>query len=531
MLSGALDKPVPVQALAYVVPTLAAVLVAALAAASLVLSRPLRRRAAAWGAGLVALIAGWSAATAPGALRPFTTPGNLVMLGLDSFQDNRLALRPGGRPLAPNITAFLDDCFRFENAWTPLARTYPSWISILTGRWPTRDGVRFNLAPDTQAAPDNRYLGDELAAAGYSTFHATDETRFSIIRPRHGLQSLVHPPMGVSDFVLANLFDCSLLNLARRCAAGEALFPALRDNRASPSYDPELWTRHVLSAIDELPRDRPVFLAVHLCGDHWPFTTSAPWSLRSPDPVESCIAMVDDQAGALLDAFRAAGLLERSVTVMLSDHGDGWRGPGDQFNSHGDDFTSAWSNRIVLGLRAPGLSAGRSDALVRSIDLYPTVLDLLGRPVDEAAIDGRSLVPLLHAQPEAPRPLYAESELDKRQYSLRQLIERNAHWYSVDPADGLVHIREDGCREFLATRHYMLVEGDLRLIAIPYRREFELLRFDVAQPQHERVADEVGPPERTAMLRRLAEHYALPFDELLAAARADGFLGPSLASR
>jgi Sulfatase len=531
MASGALDRPVPILPTAYLAPTCAALAVAALIAASLVLSRPLRRRAALAAGGLLALLAGWSWATAPGPLRPFTAPGNVVLLGLDSFQDNRLALRRDGQPVAPRIAGFLEQSFRFENAWTPLARTYPSWIALLTGRWPTRNGVRFNLAPDAHAAADNRYLGDELAAAGYATLHATDETRFSIIRERHGFQSLLHPQMGAADFVLASLFDFSLLNLARRTAAGEALFPALRDNRASPSYDPLLWTRHALAAVDELPRDRPALIAVHLCGNHWPFTLGAPWSLRSPDPVEACMSLVDDQVGVLLDAFESAGLLERSVTVMLSDHGDGWRGPGDKLNSHGDDFSSAWANRIVLGLRAPGVPAGRSDALVRSIDLHPTLLELLGRPVDSSALDGRSLVPLLRGQPDPPRPLYAESELDKRHYSLRQLVERNARWYEVDPSDGLVHIRDEGCAEFLAARHYMLIEGDLRLVAVPYQQHFDLLRFDVRAPQRERPADDVGAAERAAMLRRLAEHFALPADELLVAARADGFFGPSLASR
>jgi len=38
------------------------------------------------------------------------------------------------------------------------------------------------IRPESAAAPDNVYLGQRLAAAGYSTLHATDETRFSNVR-------------------------------------------------------------------------------------------------------------------------------------------------------------------------------------------------------------------------------------------------------------------------------------------------------------------------------------------------------------
>ena len=102
--------------------------------------------------------------------------------------------------------------------------------------------------------------------------------------------------------------------------------------------------------------------------------------------------MVDDQVGALLGYLRDSGLLQRSTVAMLSDHGDGWSGdPADDCNSHGDDFRSPWANRILLGLRAPGLAAGSSGELVRSTDLYPTLLELSGVPHDPTTIDGRSL--------------------------------------------------------------------------------------------------------------------------------------------
>lgn len=489
----------------------------------------LRRRAAAWGCGLAAVLAGFELAGAPGTPRPFTRPGNVVLLGIDSLQANRLADPPGGRTPAPRLAAELQACFRFDSAWTPLARTYPSWVSILSGRWPGRSGVRFNLAPEGTLAPDVRWLGDALREAGYATLHATDEVRFSVIQEGHGFDGLLRPRPGAADFVLASLLDLSPANLLRQTALGHAAFAPLRDNRASPAYSPRLFVRDVLDAVDAAPRDRPLFLALHLCGDHWPFSAPAPWAWRGADPVEGCLAMVDDQAGALLDAFRASGLLERSLLVLLSDHGDGWRGPGDRTNSHGDDFRSPWANRVVLGLRGPGLPAGASGALVRTIDIHPTLLDLLGLPCPPGSVDGRSLRPLIEGRPDAPRELFAETEVDRRAWSVDELVRQHARHYAIDPDSGLVHLRPEGAEELLLRREYMLLQDGLRLRVVPAAGRFELDAFDPLAGAGLGPASAVGAGARGELLESLARHFGLDAPALAAAAHARGFLGEPLA--
>lgn len=489
----------------------------------------LRRRALAWSGGLAAILAVSELAGAPGPPRPFTRPGNVVLLGIDSLQANRLVDPPGGRTPAPRLAAELQACFRFDSAWTPLARTYPSWVSILSGRWPGRSGVRFNLAPDAALEPDVRWLGDALEEAGYATLHATDEVRFSVIQQRHGFDRLLRPCPGAADFVLASLLDLSPANLLRQTALGHAAFAPLRDNRASPAYSPRLFVRDVLSAVDAAPRDRPLFLALHLCGDHWPFSAPAPWAWRGTGAVEACLAMVDDQAGALLDAFRASGLLDRSLLVLLSDHGDGWRGPGDRTNSHGDDFRSPWANRVVLGLRAPGLPAGASGSLVRTIDIHPTVLDLLGLPCPPGSVDGRSLRPLIEGQSDAPRELFAETEVDRRAWSVDELVRRHARHYAVDPVSGLLQLRPEGAEELLLRREYMLLQDGLRLRVAPAAGRFELDAFDPLAGNALGPATSIGTGARGALLEHLVRHFGLDGPVLAAAARARGYFDEPLA--
>jgi len=131
---------------------------------------------------------------------------------------------------------------------------------------------------DSRIASDNEYLGELLRAEGYSSFHATDEARFSIIRPQFGFDDLLHPRLGLVDWTLGSLFDFSALNLARQSHLGHDIVPAIANNRASVAYNPRIWTRNLLKRINRLPADQPVFLAIHLCGNHWPFTSVAPYS-------------------------------------------------------------------------------------------------------------------------------------------------------------------------------------------------------------------------------------------------------------
>ncbi len=546
MLSGALARRPMDDPAGVVVPACMAAATAVLTCRALVASRALRRQLAGAACGVALLLGGYAWCRSSGPVAPFTQQGNVVLLGLDSFQMNRLS--SGGAPLspAPHIDEFLGESFRFDNAWTPLARTYPSWISLLTGREPVHHGVRFNLIGDDHLDAANVFLPQRLQERGYATLHATDETRFSIIRPQFGFDALVHPAMGAQDFLLSSFFDFSTANLLRRTRLGHDLFPAVRGNRASAAYAPELWTQDVIAAIDELPRDRPVFIALHLCGNHWPFSTPAPYAHADADPVACCMRMVDDQAGAILAHLREVGLMERSTVAMLSDHGDGWSGiPGDDTNSHGDDLRSPWANRIVLGLRVPGLAPGVSTQLVRSFDLAPTLLDLLDVPYDTASMDGRSLRPLLRAaQPDAtsagsldtaadaPRELFAETDLDRRVYTVKQLVQQNALWYRTDPESGLVFLREEGFHEFMPLKWYMLVSGTRRLVVVPFKQRFELHQLDAATGRDRPDADVATLPtaEKAELLDRLIEHFALDGQVLRQAAQASGFLPREVAS-
>jgi arylsulfatase A-like enzyme len=77
-----------------------------------------------------------------------------------------------------------------------------------------------------------------------------------------------------------------------------------------------------------------------------------------------------------VDALAAAGLSDRTVIVLTSDHGESL-GEHGYFFDHGEDLFEP-SMAIPLIVTVPGAPAGvRSRALASTLDIVPTLLDLL----------------------------------------------------------------------------------------------------------------------------------------------------------
>src|SRR5664279_4922897 len=111
------------------------------------------------------------------------------------------------------------------------------------------------------------------------------------------------------------------------------------------------------------------------------------------------IKQIDDQMGVLMGFLLARGLLDSTMIVFTSDHGDylgdHWMGEKDLFHDQ--------SARIPLIVIDPSHEADAtrgtvSDALVEAIDLAPTFIDYFGAKPPDHILEGRSLIPLLRGK-------------------------------------------------------------------------------------------------------------------------------------
>ena len=168
----------------------------------------------------------------------------------------------------------------------------------------------------------------------------------------------------------------------------------LREKLVNDAYRPdEDVTSAALQWIDHVRDGRPFFLWVHYFGPHERINASDPISEQEPDIIaayDGDVETTDRAVGRLLAKFRDDELLDSSVVVYHSDHGQSLGEHG--YVGHGMDLYDV-STRIPLLLRYPTrLPAGtRRSEIARNIDIRPTVFDLLDVQDPRPGM-GRSLI-------------------------------------------------------------------------------------------------------------------------------------------
>lgn len=285
---------------------------------------------------------------------------NVILIGVDSLSADAFEKN---QALMPNLSDLLAHGERFTRAYTPLGRTFPSWVSILSGKLPADHGAFFNLR-NLENVERQDLLSWDLRALGYHTVFAIDERRFANIDETFGFDALVGPKMGALDFALQGVNDNPLSNLFMQKSLARNLFPYSYVNVAAhASYSASNFVEHVLEAGES---DGPLFLAVHFESGHFPYKTRhAEVKVRHQNSFIArhleALTVADRQIGQLLAGLKAQGRLDDALVVLLSDHGEAMgeiearvMRDGNPFEvsgfGHGSDLLSDRQSRILLGV-------------------------------------------------------------------------------------------------------------------------------------------------------------------------------------
>lgn len=454
---------------------------------------------AAMGAGIgILAFAGESVGTRT----PARTAPNIILIGVDSLRPDFTVLG-GDETHAPNINAFVRKARAFGDVTTPVARTFPSWMSILSGRHPHDTGAIMNLTNrgDISVSPT---LPEILKANGYQTVFAIDETRFANIDESYGFDRIVTPPMGAADFLLGSLNDTPLTNLVVDTPIGALVFPHSYANRAAAHvYDPRYFDRRLRS---ELDFSRPTFLAVHFTLPHYPYHwADAPKYRPTGQPHHGqtlygdTVTRADAQVGELLQFLDHTGALDNAIVVVLSDHGEALGRESDSLvtdatgrigdyvipaarTGHGTSVLSPAQYQVLLAMRGYGpnaLAAAPHEVLSQPAsleDLAPTLLDLSGIDRSAYRFGGQSLADAALARAPstsaAPRIRFTETEFNPPAllagFNLESEVARqSAKYYQVDPDSGRLGLRESMRQQVMAERQYAAFDDANVLAAIP----------------------------------------------------------------
>jgi len=314
---------------------------------------------------------------------------SLVLITLDTTRADRIGCYgyPGAE--TPNLDLLAAEGVRFADAVTPVPMTLPAHTSLLTGLDPPHHGVRAN--GEYSLGPEHTTLAEALGTVGYET------------------------AAFVSSFVLARRFGLAqgfeFYDDDLEAARGTAFEQQNKRSAAAVTDAVLAWVERRGSG-----GGRPFFLWVHYFDAHDPYEPPSPWRERHTDsPYDGEIASVDAAVGRLLEGIEAFVPPERSVIVAVGDHGESLQEHTERYHSRS---LYEGAIRVPLVIAAPGaIAAGGAvdDRVVGLVDLYPTLLDLLGvaRPSGGPSLDGRSLT-RSGAPPGAPsadedRALYVET--------------------------------------------------------------------------------------------------------------------------
>jgi arylsulfatase A-like enzyme len=328
---------------------------------------------------LVAACGGDSQQPAAGARRP-----NVLLVVLDTARPDYFSCYGHPHPTTPRIDRLAAEGVRYDRAYSTDFWTLPAHASLLTGLYPTEAGA----TAETNYLPARVVtLAEHLRRHGYSTGAVVDNPWIS--RERGFAQGFgefeemwreeeliaVDP---FSPLTEQHVVDRALEWLNRQTRTS-AFFLFVNFNVTHMPYTPtrEFWRR---SATRNWPEERVRFLEgltgirAYLAGalrlDETDFQI-----MRELYRAE--IAMADAQVGQLVDALAERALLDDTLVIITSDH-------GENLGDHGliDHALSMYETtlRIPLIIRYPKrFEAGVvSSELVSVTDILPTVLDVCG---------------------------------------------------------------------------------------------------------------------------------------------------------
>ena len=166
------------------------------------------------------------------------------------------------------------------------------------------------------------------------------------------------------------------------------------------------------AGLDEHPA-APRLVWVHLYDPHDPYEPPSPYAKIYKDRLyDGEIAYADSALDHFLAYLKKRGWYDGALIVVVGDHGEGL---GEHHEDTHGIFLYDSTTHVPLILKLPnGQETGRVvDEQVRTTDILPTILELLGIPMP-SRLDGASLMPLILGAKSASRPAFGETDYPLR---------------------------------------------------------------------------------------------------------------------
>ncbi|MDB5523547.1 MAG: betC [Rhizobium sp.] len=365
---------------------------------------------------------------------------NILIIMVDQLNGTFFPDGPADFLHAPNLKALAARSARFRNNYTSSPLCAPARASFMAGQLPSRTRVYDNAAEYVSSIPTYAH---HLRRAGYYTalsgkmhfvgpdqLHGFEERLTTDIYPAdfgwtpdyrkpgeridwwyHNMGSVTGA--GVAEITNQMEYDDEVAFLAN-----QKLYQLSRDNddaerrpwcvtvSFSHPHDPyvarkKFWDLYegqnqLLPDIGAIPFEKQDAHSqrLMLSCDYQKFDITEENVARARRGYFANISYVDEKVGELLDTLTRTRMLDDTMILFCSDH-------GDMLGERGLWFKMSFfegSARVPLMIAGPDIPAGRHDAPVSNLDIAPTLADLAGISMDSIMpwTDGESLVPVIH---------------------------------------------------------------------------------------------------------------------------------------
>ncbi len=429
-------------------------------------------------------------------------PGvNMILITIDTLRADHLVTYgyQGGK--TPNIDRLARDGTLFLDAYASVPLTLPSHTSYLTGTNPTCHGVHDNGA--YTLGEEKSTIAEYLSDAGYET--AAIVSSFQLDR-KYGLSQ----GFDFYDDEMAKEFQLYDPRLLSGPKSQELKYHTDQQRAEAAVAKAKKW----FGGRDET---RPFFLWLHFFDPHSVYDPPPPYNdlfqdRAYPDSLyDGEIAYLDHNIGELVRFLRDKGLYDNTLIVFVADHGEGLGQHRELFHDQFIYDSTLHVPYIFGGGAVPGDWPPLVDDMVRSIDVLPTLLDLVGiRPRDD--VEGESLLPLLEG---GGRDVahYIESYSPTHNLCVKLFGVKKGGWKYIEaPTPELYHTDTDpGETVNLADRNTAKAE-ELREVLKGYMVEDDVLPAEV-DFETRRKLEAIGYVQQTARRVSMArENRADPKD-------------------
>jgi len=435
-------------------------------------------------------------------------PVNLLMISIDSLRADHLASYGYHRETAPNLARLAREGVVFERMVADSSWTLPSHLTMFTG---LSSWVHGAMVDSRRLDERVETLAEILDARGYHT---------------EGFASgpYLHPIFGFADgFDAYELLGRTLYDESGFSLDQLRTNPELRDEierrerEARRARTSDQLARRVEEALARAAGN-PFFIFVHMFDVHYDYDPPETYwrrfnpeyqgPLRSarfmtdpeihagmaPAELEQVLALydgeilfTDEHVGRMLDALDLYAVADRTLVVVVGDHGEEFFDHGDKGHRH-----TLYDEQLLVPfiMRLPGvLPAGRRmEMQVRMVDIAPSLLDLVG----VGGLEGRGGISL------RPYLLGESQEVDL-------------------PALSYLVVDDMLLRTYRTSSEKLRVQMPFELVGSDYRGRVE--RFDLERDPAEEHALDEGPELETAHAafreafareERLREHVGSP---------------------